>query len=126
MKTLLLLDSPTFKDKRPNAEPLFIGETGRVLRFTLKPGQELSAHRAPSSPVHIVVLQGCGLFSGEDGREQPLGPNSMVVYEADELHRVRALDQKLVFVALLHPVSEQPIQHTESDHSNDHYLTWHM
>ncbi len=39
MKTLLLLTDLTFNDAHPHTEPLLVDDTGRVLRFTLKPGQ---------------------------------------------------------------------------------------
>lgn len=125
MKTLSLLAQLSFGEKRSQAEPLLVDDTGRVLRFTLKPGQYLREHCAPHSPVHIVVLEGKGLFAAEGGQEVSLGPNSLVVFGAGELHRVRALDENLVFVALLHKVEETPTRRPALL-EKDVYLTWHM
>ena len=69
MKTLVLLNDLVFDDERPHAEPLLTDVTGRVLRFTLKPGQHIREHCAPHSPVHIIVMQGEGMFAGANGRE---------------------------------------------------------
>lgn len=127
MKTLSPLDNVSFNDTHPKAEPLLFEETGRVLRFSLLPGQHLKEHSAPHSPVHIVVLEGRGMFSGGDGHEQLLGPNTVVVFKAGERHAVRALDEKLVFIALLHKVEERATkgQHHKQP-EGDTYLTWHM
>jgi len=57
---------------------------------------------APHSPVTFVVLRGRGLFAGGDEREHELGPNALVVLNPGENHAVRALDDDLVFVAILH------------------------
>jgi quercetin dioxygenase-like cupin family protein len=59
-------------------------------------------HQAPHSPVYIVVLEGKGIFTGADGKEQQLGPNALVIYEAGENHSIRAQDEDLVFVTFLH------------------------
>jgi len=130
MKTLPLLTELSFDEKRPHAEPLLFDNSGRVLRFSLKPGQCVREHCAPHSPVHIVVLVGKGMFAGEDGHEHLLGVGELVVFEAGELHRVRALDEDLVFVAFLHKVEMVPLQNSRQDHASsareDTYLTWHM
>lgn len=90
MKTLPLLKSLDLRDDRPLAKPLFVGESGRVLRFTLKPNQRVAKHCAPHSPVHIVVLRGKGMFAGENGREVLLEPNALVVFNVGEIRRARA------------------------------------
>ena len=126
MKTLPLLQSLEFRDERPLAKPLLVDESGRVLRFTLKPGQLVAKHCAPGSPVHIVVLSGKGLFSGADGREVLLEPDALVVFGAGEVHAIRALDEALVFVAFLHKVAGVPEAQHRVTHREDAYLTWFM
>ena len=126
MKTLPLLQSLEFRDERPLAKPLLVDGTGRVLRFTLEPGQRVTEHCAPGSPVHIVVLRGKGMFSGVDGREVLLEPNTLVVFDAGEVHAIRALDEALVFVALLHKVAGVPESKHRVTHQEDTYLTWFM
>lgn len=126
MKTLPLLQALEFRDDRPLAKPLFVGESGRVLRFTLKPNQRVAKHCAPHSPVHIVVLRGKGMFAGEDGREVLLEPNALVVFDAGEVHAVRALDEDLVFAAFLHKVEGVPEPKHRTTPKEDTYLTWFM
>lgn len=126
MKVSPLLEGLTFDERRPRSEPLLVDDSGRVLRFSLLPGQQIKEHCAPHSPVHILVLKGQGMFAGKDGRETLLGPDSLVVYEAGELHSVRALDRELVFVALLHKVEKQVLDKTTHDEAENYYLTWFM
>lgn len=102
MITILLHDNLVFHDKDPFAEPLFVDKTSRILRFALKPGQSVREHMAPHSPVTVVVLKGSGLFSGADNQEQRFGPGTLLVFDAGEIHAMRAEDQELVFVAFLH------------------------
>lgn len=108
MKTLPLLQDLEFRDDRPLAKPLLVDDSGRVLRFTLKPHQQVAKHCAPHSPVHLVVLKGRGMIAGEDGPEVLLKPDSLVVFGPGEVHAVRALDDELVFVAFLHKVEGVP------------------
>jgi quercetin dioxygenase-like cupin family protein len=124
MKTLRSIEDVPFRDDRPNAEPLLVDDSGRVLRFSLRPHQTIREHCAPSSPVHIVILRGVGVFSGADGGEATLRTGDMVVYEAGELHSVRSADEELVFVALLHKAPDAPPM--PSGIESDAYLTWHM
>ncbi len=108
MKTMQLLEGLKFTDKVPNSEPLFVDAQGRILRFTLKPGQSIREHNAPHSPFYVVVLKGHGLFAGGDGHEQPLGPHSLLIFDPAENHVIRAVDEELVFVGFLHGVPGMP------------------
>jgi quercetin dioxygenase-like cupin family protein len=101
MKVFQLLDNLQFHEKNPYAEPLSVSETGRILRFTLRPGQSVREHNAPHSPLHIVVLKGHGLFAGPDGHEQRFSPNTLLVFEPGENHAIRAVDEELIFLAFL-------------------------
>lgn len=101
MKIFHLLDNWQFDEKRPHAEPLHVDQNGRVILFTLKPGQTIREHNAPSSPFYAVVLQGRGVFSGGDGLEQSLGPNTLLLFEPAEQHKIQAIDE-LVFIGFLH------------------------
>lgn len=95
-------DQLEFRDSTPNAQPLYVDAAGRILRFALRPGQRIEEHRAPQSPVYILVLRGEGVFSGADGQGKTFGPNSLLVFDPGEPHAVQALDQELVFLAFLH------------------------
>jgi quercetin dioxygenase-like cupin family protein len=102
MRTMHLLEDLEFHEEHPYAQPLLVDRNGRVLRFTLKPGQSLKEHKAPTSPFYVVVLQGRGMFAGQDGQEHDFGPNSLLIFEEGENHTVRALDEHVVFVGFLH------------------------
>jgi len=102
MRMMHLLEDLEFHDEHPYAQPLFVASTGRVLRFTLKPGQSMREHNAPDSPFFVVVLKGEGMFAGGDGKEQRLGLNSLLIFDPGEDHSIRALDEELVFVGFLH------------------------
>jgi quercetin dioxygenase-like cupin family protein len=109
MLSISLNDNWVFNDTNPYAEPLFVAKDGRILRFSLKPGQSVREHTAPHSPVYIVVLKGYGLFSGGDTAEQSFGPGTLLVFDVGEAHAIRAVDEELVFVAFLHGVPEELI-----------------
>lgn len=115
MKTAGLLENLEFHDDHPYAQPLFVSETGRVLRFQLKAGQRIDEHMVPGSPFFVVVLQGAGLFAGSDGNEQQLGPGSLLIFEPGEVHSVQALATDLVFVGFLHSVSSQRPGHVSGE-----------
>lgn len=102
MKSVSIYENLVFHDANPYAEPLFVDPAGRVLRFTLQPGQSVREHTAPSSPVYLLTLQGAGHYSGEDGREERFGPGTLVVYDVGERHAIRAEGEQLVFLAFLH------------------------
>ena len=101
MKSMSLSEKVEFHDQYPYAEPLYVSEEARVLRFALRPGQVVREHNAPHSPVLVVVLQGQGMFAGADGVERQFGPNSLVIFNAGENHAIRALSEDLVFMAFL-------------------------
>ena len=108
MRTFDLNKEIEFNERNAQAQSLHSNEEGRALRFALLPGQEIEDHEAPHSPVHLVVLQGRGLFAGADGVERECGEGMMVVFDAGETHAVRALDEKLVFIAIF---KENPASH---------------
>jgi quercetin dioxygenase-like cupin family protein len=102
MKSMSLLDNWRFNSKGPHAEALHVDRNGRAILFTLEPGQSIREHNAPRSPFYVVILSGRGKFSGGDGVEETVGPNSLLVFDPAEQHVVRALDEELVFVGFLH------------------------
>lgn len=102
MRTMDLLQELEFDTKDAHAQPLFVDKDGRVLRFTLSPRQTLRQHNNSDSPLYVIVLKGQGTFAGGDGKEQSLGPNSLLIFNPKENHVIHALDQELVFLGLLH------------------------
>lgn len=101
MKSKQLLENLEFHDAVPFAQPLLVDQHGRILRWMLKPGQEIKEHRVPHSPFYIIILKGKGIFTGKDEQEREFGLHSLLIFEQDELHTVRALDEELVFVGFL-------------------------
>ncbi len=101
MRTMQLLDELKFKENEPSAEPLLVDKDGRILRFCLQPHQHIVAHSVPHSPFYVVVLKGQGVFTDGNGKEEQIGPNSLMVFDPGEKHSVRALDEYLVFVGFL-------------------------
>ena len=122
MNATQLLDNLVFHDKNPNAEPLFVAPDGRILRFTLRPGQAVREHSAPHSPVYVVVLKGQGMFAGADGQEQRFGPNTLLTFDAGETHSIRAEGEELVFVTFLReaPGAGQFPSRTAQEHTEGH------
>lgn len=104
MKTAQLLDKLEFHDPHPYAQPLFVDDQGRIIRFMLKAGQSILEHNVPTSPFYVVVLQGHGIFKGGDGQEQPVGPNTLVIFDPAENHSVYATNEDLIFIGVLHGV----------------------
>ncbi|MEX0999538.1 MAG: cupin domain-containing protein [Thermodesulfobacteriota bacterium] len=102
MESLNLMEGIKFNDSHPIAQPIHVDKNGRLLQFALKPGQELKEHSSPSSPVYLLVLKGEGVFKDESGSEATAGPGSILIYDVNEKHSVKAGDQELVFVAILH------------------------
>lgn len=101
MKSINLLENWQFSDKGPHAEPLHVDRSGRAILFTLLPDQTIRAHNVPSSPFFVIILKGQGIFTGDDGVEQVVGPDTLLVFEPGEQHTVRAVEN-LVFVGFLH------------------------
>src|SRR5688500_9683793 len=103
MKFINLFENWEFDDKGPHADPLHVNKNGRVILFTLKPGQAVREHNAPSSPFYVIILGGRGIFTGGDGVERVVGSNTLLEFEPGEQHSVHALDN-LVFIGFLYGV----------------------
>lgn len=102
MEHINLMDGIQFNEKRGIARPIHVDKNGRLLEFALRPGQEIKEHSSPSSPVYLIVLIGEGLFRGSGNAEIKAGPGSILIFDVDEKHSIQALDEDLVFVAVLH------------------------
>jgi quercetin dioxygenase-like cupin family protein len=104
MQTFDLTTDREFHTDNPYAQPLHVSDSGRILRFMLRPGQSIRPHTTPHSPFYALVVSGQGVFAGDDGQEQRVGPNKLLVFAPGENHVVRALDTELVFVGILHGI----------------------
>lgn len=114
MRTINLFEGIKFNQRNAHAESLHSNEDGRALRFAFLPEQHIKQHEAPHSPIHLIILQGRGMFASGDGVECECSEGMMVAFDAGEPHTVRALDEKLVYVAIY---KENPATHQyESEH----------
>jgi quercetin dioxygenase-like cupin family protein len=104
MKSLPLLEGLVFGEQDPNAQPLLVDGDARILRFTLRPGQKVKEHRAPHSPLYIVILSGRGRFTG-GGQTLEAGPQTLLTFAQGETHAIEALAEDLVFLAILKGVT---------------------
>ena len=102
MEIINLMEGIKFNDSHPIAHPIHVDKNGRVLQFALKPGQVLKEHSSPSSPVYLLVLKGEGVFKGGGDSQATAVPGSILIYDVNEKHSVKAGDEELVFVAILH------------------------
>jgi quercetin dioxygenase-like cupin family protein len=53
----------------------------------------------------VVVLKGHGMFAVHGEPEQAFGRDSLLIFDAGEVHSVRALDEELIFVGFLQGVT---------------------
>jgi quercetin dioxygenase-like cupin family protein len=105
MKTTNLLEGVRFSEDDAHAEPLYVDKSGRAIRFSLKPGQTIKEHHASNSPFYVVVVKGQGMFAGGDGKETRCISNVLLIFDPNENHTIRALDEELIFVGFLHGAS---------------------
>ena len=112
MKAHQLLVDLKFHDSAPFAQPILVDQDSRILRWMLKPGQQIEEHRVPNSPFHVLVIKGRGMFAGADTQEEEYGPGSLLVFKPDEPHTVRALDEELVFIGFLQGVESMRPERT--------------
>ena len=104
MKTITLLDDElVFGDQGPYAQQLLSDTIGKIVRYTLKPGQEMDETHAPFMPRYFMVMQGEGLFKTADNDAgEKVGAGSLVVFAPREDNTIQALDNDLVVVGFLH------------------------
>lgn len=102
MKTIQALEELAFSDKGPFAQQLSSDDVGKIVRYTLKPGQELDETHAPFLPRHFIVLKGEGVFKNEAGTEQQCGPGSVIVFNPKEDNTIIASGDDLVVLGFLY------------------------
>jgi quercetin dioxygenase-like cupin family protein len=100
---VIRLDSapPPGRPDRPSTRILHDEPNLRVIAFHLLPGQAVPPHRNAST-VLVQVVAGVGRFAGEDG-EATLRAGEAAVYRPGETHAITALDEPLVFHAVIAP-----------------------
>jgi quercetin dioxygenase-like cupin family protein len=125
MKSTALFEHLEFREESPNAQALYVDKNGRVIRFTLKPGQSIKGHQVPDSPFYVVVLQGHGRFMGREGTEHRVGPNDLLIFDPGEEHSVVADDEELVFVGFLHGASANTTEKVGGELGRQEVTAWH-
>lgn len=73
----------------------------RLVVFRIAPGQAVAPHHNASTVI-LTVLAGRGIVSGGDS-ESAVGEGDVVVYEPNETHGMRAVDEELVLLATIAP-----------------------
>jgi quercetin dioxygenase-like cupin family protein len=92
---------PPSRPDRPATRVLHDEPNLRVIAFHLLPGHVVPPHRNAST-VLVQVITGRGRFAGEDA-EVTLGAGEAAVYRPGETHSIEALDEPLVFHAVIAP-----------------------
>ena len=87
--------------ERPATATIHDSDDARLVVFRLAPGQKVAPHRSRSS-VMIDVLAGSGIFAGEN-QEIRCATGSVILYEPNELHGMRADEEELLLLATITP-----------------------
>lgn len=102
MKIINIFDNElVFGDKGPYTQQLQSDQIGKIVRYTIKAGQELDETHAPFMPRYFMVVKGNGLFISENGAQEKVGPDSVVVFEPKEENTIQATDEDLVVIGFL-------------------------
>src|SRR5680860_237592 len=99
---VLTTEGPAPRTDRPATQLVHDEPNARVVCFNVQPGQAVPPHTSESTVV-VQVLEGDGIFRGEDG-EARLAPGQSAVYAPGELHSMEpAGDGNLRFLAIITP-----------------------
>jgi quercetin dioxygenase-like cupin family protein len=86
---------------RPATSVISDQPDARLVVFRIAPGQAVAPHRNASTVI-LTVLAGSGVVTGGDS-ESVVSAGCVVVYEPNEQHGMRAVDEELVLVATIAP-----------------------
>lgn len=101
MKVVNTLENYVFGEAGPYAQQLNSDQMGKIVRYTLKPGQELDETHAPFLPRYFVVVQGSGMFISEDGSMKECGPGSIILFDPKEENSIKADNEELIVLGFL-------------------------
>lgn len=105
MELFRLMKNIEFADgDHGHAQVLYADANSRALRFSLRKGQKIDNFH-PHSPVQVFVLQGTGVFEGKNGY-QTATHNTLILFSEDEEFSVKAANEDLIFVAVMHGSSK--------------------
>ena len=86
---------------RPATALMHDAPGARLVVFRIEPGQQVALHTSPSTVI-LSIVSGSGAVLGAEG-EREVRAGELVVYEPQELHGMRALDEQLVIAAMITP-----------------------
>jgi quercetin dioxygenase-like cupin family protein len=86
---------------RPATALMHDAPGARLVVFRIEPGQLVAPHTSPATVI-LSIVSGSGTVLGSDG-ERDVRAGELVVYEPNELHGMRALDEQLVIAAMITP-----------------------
>lgn len=86
---------------RPATAIIADSADARVVLFRIDAGQAVSPH-TNASTVLMTVIDGRGVVSGPDG-DHDVHAGDFAAYEPNELHGMRAIDERLVILATITP-----------------------
>jgi quercetin dioxygenase-like cupin family protein len=94
-------EAVTANPTRPATSVICDLPDARLVVFRIAPGQAVAPH-SNASTVILTVLAGTGIVTGGDA-ESSVSAGSVVVYEPNERHGMRAVDEELVLLATIAP-----------------------
>jgi quercetin dioxygenase-like cupin family protein len=86
---------------RPATAIVHDSDDARLVVFRLGPGEEVAPHTSPSTVI-LTALDGHGTFIGPE-HERSVQPGTVVAYEPNELHGMRATDGQFIVLATIAP-----------------------
>jgi quercetin dioxygenase-like cupin family protein len=100
---------------RPATAVIHDSPDARLVVFRLGPGQTVAPHRNAST-VMLTAIAGRGMARGAD-EEHPIAPGDVVVFEPNELHGMRAVDEELILLATITPRPGERARETGETHA---------
>ena len=98
MQTNSLLKNITYKDNKPNIEPIFETPFSKEIRITMKKGQEMKEHQTPY-PIVVELFEGRVDF-GVEGRIYNLEKGDILTLGGTIPHNLVALEDSIVRLTL--------------------------
>jgi quercetin dioxygenase-like cupin family protein len=89
---------------RPAVAIVHDAPAARAIVFRIEPQQQVAPHTSRST-VLLSIVAGSGLVSGADG-EHAVRAGDLIAYAPNERHGMRALDERLVVLAVIAPRPE--------------------
>jgi quercetin dioxygenase-like cupin family protein len=86
---------------RPASAVVHDAPGARLVVFRIEPGQEVAPHTSASTVV-LTVVSGRGTVSG-GGEERTVEPGAVITYAPNELHGMRAEDERFCVLAIIAP-----------------------